>query len=179
MTLNTGVNRVLKFFLLVHIRSISRGSQKRIRPVCFNSVDTHDLMPLNSHKRPPTPRLLIFTAGPSRAGLSTAGASTAGLSRAGLSTAGPSRAGPSTACSKDVNTVNIGLLLERLQGLRFNTALVLWIKDFFKDRPQHVRLCGFKTNSITVNTGDPQGCVQSYSLSIQIKSSVISVVCHF
>ncbi len=59
------------------------------------------------------------------------------------------------------NTVNIGLLLESIQRLWVDTSLVLWIKDFFKDRPKHVGLWGFNSNSITVNTGVPQGFVLS------------------
>lgn len=49
--------------------------------------------------------------------------------------------------SSAFNTVNTNTLLHRLQGLQVNTTLVLWIKDFLKDRPQHVRVNGFKSSN--------------------------------
>ncbi len=74
--------------------------------------------------------------------------------------------------SSAVNTVKANTLLHHLQGLQVNTTLVLWIKDFLKDRPQHVRVDGFKSRNIVLNTEIPQGWVLSpilfsiYTLSL-------------
>ena len=63
--------------------------------------------------------------------------------------------------SSAFNTVNINTLLHRLQQLHVNPTLTLWIKEFLKDRPQHVRVNGFKSTNAILNTGVPQGCVLS------------------
>ena len=41
------------------------------------------------------------------------------------------------------------------------TQLWHWIKELLKDRPQHVRVKGFKSTNTILNTGLPQGCVLS------------------
>ena len=63
--------------------------------------------------------------------------------------------------SSAFNTVNISTLLHRLQQLQVNPALTLWIKEFLKDRPQHVKVQGATSTNVILNTGVPQGCVLS------------------
>ncbi len=63
--------------------------------------------------------------------------------------------------SSAFNTVNTNTLLHCLSDLLVDPALILWIKDFLKDRPQHVFLNGFKSSTMDLKTGLPQGCVLS------------------
>lgn len=39
--------------------------------------------------------------------------------------------------------------------------MILWIKEFLKDRPVHVLVNGSKSNDTVLNIGVPQGCVPS------------------
>ena len=60
-----------------------------------------------------------------------------------------------------INTVNINTLLHRLQQLQVNPTLMLSIKEFLMNRPQHVRVHGGTSTNTILNTGVPQGCVLS------------------
>ena len=59
------------------------------------------------------------------------------------------------------------VLIQRLLDLDINSDLVLWIRQFLRDRPHRVSLNArmlFKpvlSDEIVVNTGAPQGCVLS------------------
>ena len=73
-----------------------------------------------------------------------------------------------------INTVNINTLLHHLQQLQFNPTLMLWIKEFLRNRPQHARVhCVTSTNTI-LNTGVPQGCVFPF-LYTQMRSPARSM----
>ncbi|KAI3351413.1 hypothetical protein L3Q82_020265, partial [Scortum barcoo] len=50
-------------------------------------------------------------------------------------------------------------LTTKLFHLGFNSTLCDWLLDFFTGRPQSVRIGGLVSGRITVNTGNPQGCV--------------------
>ena len=63
--------------------------------------------------------------------------------------------------SSAFNTVNINTLLHRLQQLQVNPTLMLSIKEFLMNRPQHVRVHGGTSTNTILNTGVPQGCVLS------------------
>lgn len=63
--------------------------------------------------------------------------------------------------SSAFNTVNSNTLLHRLSDLQVHPTLILWIKDFLKDRPQHVLFNGLTSSTLTLKTGLPQGCVLS------------------
>ncbi|KAK7909723.1 hypothetical protein WMY93_014407 [Mugilogobius chulae] len=63
--------------------------------------------------------------------------------------------------SSAFSTVNNNTLLYTLSGLQVHTSLILWIRDFLCDRPQHVLLNGFKSSQMILKTGLPQGCVLS------------------
>ena len=52
-------------------------------------------------------------------------------------------------------------LMKKLLLLSLNTAMCLWIKDFLTERPQSVHVGNNTSNSITLSTGSPQGCVLS------------------
>ena len=51
--------------------------------------------------------------------------------------------------------------MEKLLLLGLNTATCLWIQDFLMERPQSVQVRTNTSNSITLSTGSPQGCVLS------------------
>ncbi len=58
-------------------------------------------------------------------------------------------------------------LAVKLTDVGLNSSLCDWIQDFLTGRPQVVKVGQFTSNSITLNVGDPQGCVLSsllYSL---------------
>ena len=63
--------------------------------------------------------------------------------------------------SSAFNTVNTNTLLHCLSDHLVDPALILWIRDFLTDRPQHVFLNGFKSSTMVLKTGLPQGCVLS------------------
>ena len=76
--------------------------------------------------------------------------------------------------SSAFNTLNINTLLHHLQQLQFNPTLMLWIKEFLRNRPQHARVhCVTSTNTI-LNTGVPQGCVFPF-LYTQMRSPARSM----
>ena len=51
--------------------------------------------------------------------------------------------------------------MEKLSLLGLDTATCLWILDFLTERPQSVRVGKSTSDSITLSTGAPQGCVLS------------------
>ena len=53
------------------------------------------------------------------------------------------------------------MLLKRLIDLHVNSDLVLWIRDFLRDRPQRVCVNGYQSEEVVLNSGVPQGCVLS------------------
>ncbi len=69
--------------------------------------------------------------------------------------------------SSAFNTIVPIKLAVKLTDLDLNYSLCDWIQDFLTGRPQVVKMGQFTSNSITLNVGDPQGCVLSpllYSL---------------
>ena len=59
------------------------------------------------------------------------------------------------------NTIIPQKLMEKLLLLGLNAATCLWIQDFLTQRPQSVRVRNNTSNSITLSTASPQGCVLS------------------
>uniref|UniRef100_A0A3P9JDD6 Reverse transcriptase domain-containing protein n=1 Tax=Oryzias latipes TaxID=8090 RepID=A0A3P9JDD6_ORYLA len=69
--------------------------------------------------------------------------------------------------SSAFNTIIPSILTTKLEQLGLSPSLCQWISNFLTGRPQAVRMGGFVSASITLNTGAPQGCVLSpllYSL---------------
>ena len=69
--------------------------------------------------------------------------------------------------SSAFNTIIPANLYNKLLCLGLENSLCNWILDFLSDRPQMVKMGSFLSDSITLNTGAPQGCVLSpilYSL---------------
>ncbi len=65
------------------------------------------------------------------------------------------------------NTIVPATLVVKLQNLGLNRYLCSWILDFLTGRSQVVRMGDNTSSPLTLNTGDPQGCVLSpllYSL---------------
>lgn len=52
-------------------------------------------------------------------------------------------------------------LLHCLTKLQVHLTLILWIRQFLLDRPQHVFFNGFRSSTLVLKTGLPQGCVLS------------------
>ncbi|KAG5844283.1 hypothetical protein ANANG_G00160790, partial [Anguilla anguilla] len=68
------------------------------------------------------------------------------------------------------------LLQDRLSQLHVPDSTCRWITDFLSDRKQHVKLGKHVSNSRTISTGSPQGCVLSPLLfSLYTTSSHLSV----
>ena len=63
--------------------------------------------------------------------------------------------------SSAFNTVVPALLQDRLSQLSVPVSTCRWITDFLSDRKQHVRLGEHVSDSRTLSTGSPQGCVLS------------------
>ena len=63
--------------------------------------------------------------------------------------------------SSAFNTILPGLLQDKLYQLNVPDSLCRWITDFLTDRRQHVRLGTTVSDTRTINTGSPQGCVLS------------------
>ena len=63
--------------------------------------------------------------------------------------------------SSAFNTIEPYVLLKRLIVLHVNSNLVLWIRDFLRDRPQRVCVYGYLSEEVVLNSGAPQGCVLS------------------
>ncbi|KAI5096431.1 gastrula zinc finger protein XlCGF28.1-like [Silurus meridionalis] len=69
--------------------------------------------------------------------------------------------------SSAFNTIIPTKLIAKLLDLGINTSTCNWVMDFLTKRPQQVRSGSICSNTITLNTGVPQGCVLSpflYSL---------------
>ncbi|KAI5619532.1 gastrula zinc finger protein XlCGF28.1-like [Silurus asotus] len=69
--------------------------------------------------------------------------------------------------SSAFNTIIPSKLICKLLDLGINTSTCNWVMDFLTKRPQQVRSGSIYSNTITLNTGVPQGCVLSpflYSL---------------
>ena len=91
--------------------------------------------------------------------------------------------------SSAFNTIQHHILLQKLVDLKINTNLILWIREFLKDRPQRV-LLSMKNSSvprvlsdaIILNSGAPQGCILSpvlfslYINDIQMNDALISLI---
>ena len=63
--------------------------------------------------------------------------------------------------SSAFNTVIPALLQDKLSQLSVPDSTCRWITDFLSDRRQHVRLGKLTSDSRTISTGTPQGCVLS------------------
>ena len=63
--------------------------------------------------------------------------------------------------SSAFNTINASILVKRLKDMNINSNLIAWIYDFLTDRTQYVKFQNCFSDSITTNTGSPQGCVLS------------------
>ena len=63
--------------------------------------------------------------------------------------------------SSAFNTVQPHLLLRRLCDLNVSSNLILWIREFLRERPQRVCINNTFSDSLVLNTGVPQGCVLS------------------
>ena len=63
--------------------------------------------------------------------------------------------------SSAFNTIEPYVLLKRLIDFHVNSNLVLWIRDFLRDRPQRVCVKGYLSEEVVLNSGAPQGCVLS------------------
>ncbi|KAI5608782.1 hypothetical protein C0J50_6351 [Silurus asotus] len=63
--------------------------------------------------------------------------------------------------SSAFNTIIPSKLIAKLVDLGFNTSTCNWIMDFLTNRPQQVRSGAICSNTITLNTGVPHGCVLS------------------
>ncbi|GAA6109013.1 uncharacterized protein LOC113663549 isoform X1, partial [Tachysurus ichikawai] len=63
--------------------------------------------------------------------------------------------------SSAFNTIIPQHLIGKLSLLGLNTSLCNWILDFLTGRPQSVRIGNSISNTTTLNTGAPQGCVLS------------------
>ncbi|KAM7374814.1 hypothetical protein PAMP_007451 [Pampus punctatissimus] len=63
--------------------------------------------------------------------------------------------------SSAFNTIIPQQLIQKLDNLGLNVSLRNWLLDFLTGRPQVVRVGSNASNTITLNTGAPQGCVLS------------------
>ena len=63
--------------------------------------------------------------------------------------------------SSAFNTIIPTLLQDKLSQLHVPDSTCRWITDFLSDRKQHVKLGKHVSNSLTISTGSPQGCVLS------------------
>ncbi len=63
--------------------------------------------------------------------------------------------------SSAFNTIIPDTLQKKLTQLSVPTSICQWITSFLTDRQQLVRLGKFSSNTCTISTGAPQGCVLS------------------
>lgn len=63
--------------------------------------------------------------------------------------------------SSAFNTVNINILLTRLTQFGVNSVIIHWLEAFLHNRPQRVKVNNIMSDSLTLNTGLPQGCILS------------------
>ena len=74
------------------------------------------------------------------------------------------------------------VLLKRLIDLHVNSNLVLWIRDFLRDRPQRASVNGYMSEDAVLNSGSLQGCVLSlmlfsiYTNHMNLQTAVISLL---
>ncbi len=61
--------------------------------------------------------------------------------------------------SSAFNKIIPNLLLPKLTQLSVPTSICQWITSFLTDRQQLVRLGNYTSNTCTISTGAPQGCV--------------------
>ncbi len=59
------------------------------------------------------------------------------------------------------NTIMPDLLSDKVTQLSVSSSIFQWITSFLTDRQQLVRLCKLTSRTLTISTGDPQGCVLS------------------
>ena len=91
--------------------------------------------------------------------------------------------------SSAFNTIQHHVLLQKLVNLKINTNLILWIREFLRDRPQRVLLSlnnssipSILSDAIVLNSGAPQGCILSpvlfslYINDIQLNNAFISLI---
>ena len=63
--------------------------------------------------------------------------------------------------SSAFNTVELLVLLKRVVAFNVNSNIVLWVRGFWKDRPQRVSVNGVLSDELVLNSGCPQGCCLS------------------
>ena len=68
--------------------------------------------------------------------------------------------------SSAFNTLRNHVLVDKLRQMTVKSSLILWIQNFLSNRTQRVKVLDKLSESITINTGSPQGCVLSAPLFI-------------
>ena len=68
--------------------------------------------------------------------------------------------------SSAFNTIQTHLMIQKLKEMGVNSNLIMWINSFLTNRKQYVRFKSEVSDTITINTGGPQGCVLSAGLFI-------------
>ena len=63
--------------------------------------------------------------------------------------------------SSAFNTIVPHFLLEKLQEMHVNPVMIKWYNAFLTDRTQQVKINTTFSDTLTINTGVPQGCVSS------------------
>jgi len=63
--------------------------------------------------------------------------------------------------SSAFNTIQPHLLMQKLNAMKVNPYVILWLNEFLTNRLQYVKVQGTKSDIIATNTGAPQGCVLS------------------
>ena len=74
------------------------------------------------------------------------------------------------------------MLLKRLIDLHVNSNLVLWIRDFLRERLQRVCVNGYLSEEAVLNAGVPQGCVlppMLFSINTNHMNLQTAVACLF
>ena len=84
--------------------------------------------------------------------------------------------------SSAFNTIKPSILIDRLNELEVNSNIVSWIFQFLTNRTQYVKFQNHVSESITTNTGSPQGCVLSpvlftiYTNICQIDNDIVKLI---
>ncbi len=74
------------------------------------------------------------------------------------------------------------ILLRRLSDLHVSSNLILWIREFLRERPQRVCINKIFSDCLVLNTNVPQGCVLSpllfslYTNELQCNSKNLSLI---
>ena len=76
--------------------------------------------------------------------------------------------------SSAFNTIQPHLMMSKLNAMNVNPFLILWVNEFLTSRTQYVKYLGATSDTITTNTGAPQGCVLSPILFTLYTSDCIS-----